>query len=321
MKLTATTVIFSLFIVSIYAAVKELPEVVEHSAGLPIASPVVDKKKTTIVIPTTTPDPATTTTTTETPSTTTTPEPTTEAPTKAPTTTSTEAPTTVGPTPAPTPSNLPEPSIGKYILTEGNKTCILLEFAAQLNISYIDDANHTVHLPYNMPNVSSQISGSCGNGSSDQFIVIEWMDKEAANTVNLTFGQKAQEYMLKEIAFNLSENVVPKPALQKLYLVGNVFETHQDKSYHCTRDQKWNLTDQAVNGTDVGVIKLSHVVMEAYHTAANKEFSTAIDCDAMNTPDIVPIAVGIALILLVVIVLIAYIVGRRRAQARGYVSM
>lgn len=37
--------------------------------------------------------------------------------------------------------------------------------------------------------------------------------------------------------------------------------------------------------------------------------------------DIVPIAVGIALIALVVVVLIAYLVGRRRAAARGYVSM
>lgn len=37
--------------------------------------------------------------------------------------------------------------------------------------------------------------------------------------------------------------------------------------------------------------------------------------------DIVPIAVGCALIALVIVVLIAYLVGRRRAQARGYVSM
>lgn len=37
--------------------------------------------------------------------------------------------------------------------------------------------------------------------------------------------------------------------------------------------------------------------------------------------DIVPLAVGIALVALVVVVLIAYLVGRRRAQARGYVSM
>lgn len=37
--------------------------------------------------------------------------------------------------------------------------------------------------------------------------------------------------------------------------------------------------------------------------------------------DIVPIAVGIALIALVIIVLIAYVIGRRRSQSHGYVSM
>lgn len=37
--------------------------------------------------------------------------------------------------------------------------------------------------------------------------------------------------------------------------------------------------------------------------------------------DVVPIAVGCALVGLVAIVLIAYLVGRRRSQARGYLSM
>ena len=49
-------------------------------------------------------------------------------------------------------------------------------------------------------------------------------------------------------------------------------------------------------------------------------FFSAEDC-AFDTPDVVPIAVGCALAALVVIVLIAYLVGRRRAQARGYLSM
>lgn len=49
-------------------------------------------------------------------------------------------------------------------------------------------------------------------------------------------------------------------------------------------------------------------------------FFLAKDC-SFDTPDIVPITVGCALAGLVVIVLIAYLVGRRRSQARGYLSM
>jgi lysosomal-associated membrane protein 1/2 len=45
------------------------------------------------------------------------------------------------------------------------------------------------------------------------------------------------------------------------------------------------------------------------------------DCQAADSADIVPIAVGCALAGLVVIVLIAYLIGRRRSHAKGYLSM
>jgi lysosomal-associated membrane protein 1/2 len=45
-----------------------------------------------------------------------------------------------------------------------------------------------------------------------------------------------------------------------------------------------------------------------------------MDCDYMPN-DIVPIAVGVALALLVVVVLVAYLVGRKRHRQRGYQSL
>lgn len=50
-------------------------------------------------------------------------------------------------------------------------------------------------------------------------------------------------------------------------------------------------------------------------------FFTAEDCAPHETPDVVPIAVGCALVVLIIIVLVAYLIGRRRNQARGYLSM
>jgi hypothetical protein len=49
-------------------------------------------------------------------------------------------------------------------------------------------------------------------------------------------------------------------------------------------------------------------------------FQTPMDCD-YRPNDIVPIAVGVALALLVVTVLISYLVGRRRHRQRGYQSV
>lgn len=47
----------------------------------------------------------------------------------------------------------------------------------------------------------------------------------------------------------------------------------------------------------------------------------AVQCPADDATDVVPIAVGGALAGLVIIVLIAYLVGRKRSRARGYQSV
>lgn len=105
-----------------------------------------------------------------------------------------------------------------------------------------------------------------------------------------------------------------------IFYSGENFTTPVAMSYHCTRAQTFNMTaNQSTKAA--GSLTLSHVQFEAFHSQGNDVFSTAKDCDAIDTPDIVPIAVGIALAALVVIVLIAYLVARRRTQARGYLSM
>jgi len=49
-------------------------------------------------------------------------------------------------------------------------------------------------------------------------------------------------------------------------------------------------------------------------------FRTAMDC-TYEPNDVVPIAVGVALAILVVVVLIAYVIGRRKNRQRGYQSV
>jgi len=333
MKLTALSVIFSLFIVGLYAAATDLPSVAT-STELPSA---VDKKTTTVaptteepitVAPTSSSTTEASTTQAPTKTTSTTPKPTPE-PTPAPTTPTTVAPkTTPAPTPAPV---IGKPEEAKYVVTEGNTSCILVQFATQLNVSYTDANNDVQYKIYNLPGDGDkgkfkEAKGKCGKDT--QFIVIEWFEANQTNTFNLTFGliPNTTEFGLIEAVFNLSSNIVPTSSKDRLilYHVGNTFIAPKDKSYHCTRVQSLNLTDTNIvtNTTiPVGTVSVSSVLLEAFHKGDNQDFSSAIDCDAINTPDIVPIAVGIALIALVVVVLIAYLVGRRRAAARGYVSM
>lgn len=99
----------------------------------------------------------------------------------------------------------------------------------------------------------------------------------------------------------------------------------QGKSYHCNRQQVLNGTEM-IDG-DNGIIFPATVTMskaqwQAFHDRQTDGYDLAKDCDAIDTPDIVPIAVGCALAGLVVIVLLGYLVGRRRSQNRGgYLSM
>lgn len=138
-----------------------------------------------------------------------------------------------------------------------------------------------------MPNDTSKvISGSCGNGSTDQFIEIGWNDHNATNTLLLTFAVNGSDFYLKEIVAELSSSILPneKNSSTKLYHVTSVFKIPKDRSYHCTKPTSWNLTNAEVNGTEVGFIDFSHVLMQAYRTDSSKGFSQSVDCDAMNTP-------------------------------------
>lgn len=108
----------------------------------------------------------------------------------------------------------------------------------------------------------------------------------------------------------------------KLFNTIPQFQTHIDNSYHCTRVQQLNLTVSAAeNATVGGHLAVSRLQLEAFHRTHDERFSTAHDCDSVDTPDIVPIAVGCSLAAMVALLLIAYLCGRRNSRNNGYHSM
>jgi len=97
-----------------------------------------------------------------------------------------------------------------------------------------------------------------------------------------------------------------------------LFEVKGEKSYLCDAEVKINQNDNTV------AFGSAHI--DSFRTEKNtgKEpvYRDAVDCkpkDDIN--DMVPIAVGIALLALVVIVLIAYFIGRRRSRRLAYQSV
>jgi len=102
----------------------------------------------------------------------------------------------------------------------------------------------------------------------------------------------------------------------------HLYPTNVNSSYRCNSEDDVRIK---VSGTanQTVLIRFTHVQMEAFRSSENDKFGVASDCSADDilTSDIVPIAVGCALAALVVVVLIAYLIGRRRARQRGYQSV
>lgn len=285
--------------------------------------PPVDPTKSTP--PPTTSTTTSTSTTSTTTTTTTTPEPPhTTTSTVAPTTTA--APTTTTTTEPPKPTPVPEPDVGSWTYTNAttNQTCVMTQMALQLNVTYRDSDDKPAHVQYDVPKTARVVNGSCADNA--QFIELWWGPESVEkNRLMVSFSRNSSkhEFALTGMSFYLvvfGEHFPNAKDNQTLTLNNNqtLFKTPTDMSYHCNRPQMLNLTASDNSTSTVTVSKLQ---FEAFHNKQNSKFSIAKDCDAIDTPDIVPIAVGCALILLIVIVLIAYLAGRRSTRSRGYVSM
>lgn len=197
--------------------------------------------------------------------------------------------------------------------------------AVQFNITYTTTENTTKYAILDIPKNTSA-SGSCGNDS--QVMNLAWYNEgNKSNILTVVFKKNVTDshFMIQNISLVLtpSEEIFPSikdKNITKLYNNKTEFSTPLSKSYRCAKEQSFNLLQDGTNVT-IGNIELSHVQLEAFHKTMDGSFGAAEDCEGSSSPDIVPIAVGCALVGLVAIVLIAYLVGRRRSQARGYLSM
>ncbi|KAK7141357.1 hypothetical protein R3I93_015493 [Phoxinus phoxinus] len=266
---------------------------------------------TTTVLPTTTHE-MTTNTTTVLP--TTTHEMTTNATTVPPTTmhpnttnSTTQAPTTThpnattAPTPPPTTPPVPNPTVGNYRVKSDNISCLLAKMGLQFSYKSGNGSVQTLNLDPS-PNVT-EASGTCGIGGNDSSLVL----KSKEMTVHFFFTNDSKKFHLHALTFFVGNGSFFNDSNHNLSL----WEASFGSSYMCRKEQSYNISDKLTVNT---------FELQVQPFAVQKDmFGTAEDCKA-DEPDnfIVPIAVGVALAILVVIVLLAYLIGRKRSQTSGY---
>ncbi|KAM8762690.1 lysosome-associated membrane glycoprotein 1a [Acanthopagrus schlegelii] len=226
-----------------------------------------------------------------------------QASTTAPPTTTTSATTTV--TPAPTPPGTPER--GMYSVNNTNGTaCLLAQMGLQLNVSYFSQSqNKTVQELVNVtPNLTSS-SGSC-EASSATLILTEGR----TTTLNFTFtlNSTSNKYHLSALTLlaNWSDMTAPLSASNTSL---NYLRSTKGRSYMCNTEQ----TLAVVPNFSLNTFKLQ---VQPFEVTTN-QFATAEECQMDQDQMLIPIIVGAALAGLVLIVLIAYLIGRKRSHA-GY---
>ncbi|XP_054283217.1 lysosome-associated membrane glycoprotein 1-like [Macrosteles quadrilineatus] len=298
------------------------PEPTTTSKPEPTTAPPTPEPKPTTP---STPEPTPTTSTSTTPEptkpttkpTTPTPPPTTKPTTPTPKTT--PEPTTPTPaptTPAPAPTT-PAPKIEAWTVKGVNDTiCITANMVISLKVPYKTIENKTVEAPFAVNQVKdANATGSCTTGNNAEDLILSWDDVNA--TFQFALNSTTKMYSIDSIKFVIKVNNKTFPnntmtnVTEVLFLnTKPLFSVSQNNSYVCNNVPSVHMNGATTpfTGTINGTLTVTKVHVQAFGTDQNGKYRAPMDCESHETPDIVPIAVGLILAGLVVIVLVAYII-------------
>lgn len=220
-----------------------------------------------------------------------------QATTPAPPSTTTTAPITV-----PTPTGTPER--GLYNVTQNGTVCLLAQMGLQLNVSYLSQ-NKTIQELINLNPDAITSSGSCDATSATLVLTQE---QTTTLTFTFTLNSTSNKYHLSGV--NLVAN---RPDLPANFTAANTsldyLRSTFGHSYMCNAEQSlFILSTFSINTFRLQVQPFG---------VTTTQFATAEECQTDQDQMLIPIIVGAALAGLVLIVLIAYLIGRKRSHA-GY---
>lgn len=187
----------------------------------------------------------------------------------------------------------------------------MVKMAVQVEVLKDKENSTTINVPKNVA-----YNASCRTNETEELIVF-WGN----NSVTFGFFKNSSDSKYEVRFVNATILLPGANVTTNYYHIEPAFQVSDKQSYRCARDQPLNLTDLHLNTSTLAKLHISHLQYQAFVNTTEDHYASAWDCDGANTPDIVPVVVGCILAVLVVLVLVAYLFGRRRCQARGYLSM
>ncbi|XP_072252847.1 lysosome-associated membrane glycoprotein 1b [Leuresthes tenuis] len=200
------------------------------------------------------------------------------------------------------------PERGMYRVTSSNgTTCLLAYMGIQLNISFSSiSQNKTLQDVFNLnPNVT-KVSGSCEPETARLRLTTDG-DKTDLTFV-FTLNTTSDKYHLSEVTLKAVVPDMKDPfSVQNSSL--NYLRGTLGRSYMCREEQTLTVAQNlSINTFQVQVQPFG---------LKGDQFGAAEECQLDEDDMLIPIIVGAALAGLVLIVLLAYLIGRKRSHA-GY---
>ncbi|NXR60666.1 LAMP1 protein, partial [Rhadina sibilatrix] len=213
---------------------------------------------------------------------------------------------TTGPAPTSSPPNPSNPAVGKYNVTGPNGTCVLAYMGLQLNITYPkkDEKMGLDLLNFIPPNTTS--SGRCDNTSALLNLTFE----KTSVIFQFALNASAEKFFLQGVS--VSTTLPPEAKDPKFEASNNSMSeliASVGNSYKCSSEENLQVTDRAL-------VNVFNVQIQIFKIDGDK-FGPVEECQLDENNMLIPIIVGAALAGLVLIVLIAYLIGRKRSHA-GY---
>ncbi|KAI5630033.1 lysosome-associated membrane glycoprotein 2 precursor [Silurus asotus] len=228
----------------------------------------------------------------------------TPAPTNATTALPTPAPTNATTATTPGPTSPPQPTVGDYVVrAEWNSSaCLMAKMGLQFSFK-MGDHFQTVNLDPN-PNVT-KTSGICGNSGFATLVL-----KSDSITVQFIFANQTSKFFLSALNLTVTDGSGATFTDQTGNL--SLWEASLGSSYMCKKEQSFNISDALILNTFELQVQPFEVM--------NDQFSTAHECSVDDSSLLIPIIVGAALAVLILIVVIAYVIGRRKTYV-GYQTL
>uniref|UniRef100_A0A8J8YLT0 Lysosome-associated membrane glycoprotein 2 n=1 Tax=Callithrix jacchus TaxID=9483 RepID=A0A8J8YLT0_CALJA len=216
--------------------------------------------------------------------------------------TSTVVPTVHTTVPSPTTTPTPrKPEAGTYSVNNGNGTCLLATMGLQLNITQ-DKVASVININPN----TTHSTGSCQSHTA-----LLRLNSSTIKYLDFVFAVKNENrFYLKEV--NVSMNLVNGSVFSIANNNLSYWDAPLGSSYMCNKEQTVSVSGAfQINTFDLRV--------QPFNVIEGK-YSTAQECSLDDDTILIPIIVGAGLSGLIIVIVIAYLIGRRKSYA-GYQTL